>query len=159
MPGFLAGLRVDRDSSTGVVLATNTTYGLDPTLGDELVELLEAHAPPPVPVWQPTAPPGEAMELVGTWYWGPTPIGVSAVGEELRLEPLAERGRASPFHLHADGRWIGLHGYYAGEVLRPVRRDDGTISHLDLASFILTRTPYDPTAEVPGGVDPGGWTA
>jgi hypothetical protein len=26
-----------------------------------------------------------------------------------------------------------------------------------LASFVFTRTPYDPVAEVPGGIDPAGW--
>ncbi len=36
---------------------------------------------------------------------------------------------------------------------------DGSLSHLDLASFRLTRTPYDAAADVPGGVDEGGWTA
>ena len=29
---------------------------------------------------------------------------------------------------------------------------------LDLASFRLTRTPYDPGADVPGGVDEAGWS-
>ena len=38
-----------------------------------------------------------------------------------------------------------------------VRRPDGVASHLDLASFRFTRTPYDPDADVPGGVDEGGW--
>jgi hypothetical protein len=28
---------------------------------------------------------------------------------------------------------------------------------LDVASFVFTRTPYDPAAEVPGGLDPDGW--
>jgi hypothetical protein len=40
--------------------------------------------------------------------------------------------------------------------LRPLGAP-GRISHLDLASFCLTRTPYDPVADVPGGVDPAGW--
>jgi hypothetical protein len=30
---------------------------------------------------------------------------------------------------------------------------------LELASFIFTRTPYDPHADVPGGLDPKGWHA
>ena len=65
--------------------------------------------------------------------------------------------RASRFRPEADGSWTGLDGYYAGETLRVVRRPDGTTSHLDLNTFVLTRTPYDPGAPVPGGVDPAGW--
>jgi hypothetical protein len=37
------------------------------------------------------------------------------------------------------------------------RRPDGSVSHLDIASFRFTRTPYDPDADIPGGVDPDGW--
>jgi hypothetical protein len=29
--------------------------------------------------------------------------------------------------------------------------------HLDLGTFVFTRTPYDPMGPVPGGVDEGGW--
>jgi hypothetical protein len=39
-----------------------------------------------------------------------------------------------------------------------VRRADGWVTHLDLASFRFTRTPYDPAADVPGGVDDLGWS-
>ncbi len=42
-------------------------------------------------------------------------------------------------------------GYHAGEELKVVRRADGTIGHLDVATFIYTRTPYDPDAPIPGG--------
>ena len=57
----------------------------------------------------------------------------------------------------ATDEWLGLDSYYAGEPLRVVRRGDGSVSHLDLASFRFTRTPYDPQADVPGGVDERGW--
>jgi D-alanyl-D-alanine carboxypeptidase len=32
-----------------------------------------------------------------------------------------------------------------------VRRADGMISHLVCSTFVLTRTPYDPSAPIPGG--------
>jgi hypothetical protein len=32
-----------------------------------------------------------------------------------------------------------------------VRNDDGSVNHLDVATFIHTRTPYDPAAPIPGG--------
>jgi hypothetical protein len=46
---------------------------------------------------------------------------------------------------------VGLDGYFAGETLRldPVA--------LNLATFVFTRTPYDPAAPVPGGVAEAGW--
>ena len=50
-----------------------------------------------------------------------------------------------------DGRVVGTSGYHAGEPLHVVRRADGTVSHLDVATFIYTRTPYDPEAPIPGG--------
>ena len=53
--------------------------------------------------------------------------------------------------------WEGLDGYHTGEPLRVVRRADGSVSHLDLATFRFTRTPYDPDADVPGGIHDLGW--
>ena len=44
-----------------------------------------------------------------------------------------------------------------GERLRIVRDVQGAVSHLEMATFVFTRTPYDPDAPVPGGVDPTGW--
>jgi hypothetical protein len=42
-------------------------------------------------------------------------------------------------------------------MLRVVRRPDGSVSHLDLASFVFTREPYERGDAVPGGVDEAGW--
>ena len=33
-----------------------------------------------------------------------------------------------------------------------IRSPDGSVNHLDIATFIFTRTPYDPGAPIPGGV-------
>ena len=38
-----------------------------------------------------------------------------------------------------------------------VVREDGRLVALDLGSFVYSRTPYDPAAPHPGGVDEGGW--
>jgi hypothetical protein len=54
---------------------------------------------------------------------------------------------------------MGLNGYFAGETLRPIRDEEGSLSHLDIGSFVFTREPYDPDAPIPGGVDPEGWRA
>ena len=62
-------------------------------------------------------------------------------------------GRGARFRKAADGSWVGLDGYYAGEPLVWSGDADGPVSHLDLASFRFTRLPYDPERDVPGGVD------
>jgi len=47
--------------------------------------------------------------------------------------------------------FVGTSGYLEGEALRVVRRDDGSASHIEVATFVYTRTPYDPGAPIPGG--------
>ena len=151
MPGFLAGVLVDRAEQTAAVMLTNTTSGVDPLVPGLLADVRAAE-PRLVDAWTPSTPP-VPLELLGTWYWGPTPHALRAqAGGLLHLGPLAGRtGRASRFAPRDDGTWVGLDGYYAGETLR-IAPD-----HLDLATFVFTRTPYDPDAPVPGGVDERGW--
>jgi CubicO group peptidase (beta-lactamase class C family) len=157
MPGFLAAVRVDVASGDGAVVMTNTTAGLGPDLIIDLLDLFAAHDPRPAPSWHAGGVDAELLELAGIWYWGPTPLVLRVRADELELAPLTGPGRASRFRATPDGGWRGLDAYYAGERLRVVRRDDGTVDHLDVASFVLTREPYEPGSDVPGGVDPDGW--
>ena len=156
MPGFLAGLQVARDTGDGVVVMTNTTSSPAPRrLVAAMLAAFEQHEPAPVEPW---AASGDAslLELVGTWHWGSSVLMARIEGPHLVLgEPGVARG--SRFRPVGADAWVGLDGYHEGEPLRIVRRADGTVSHLDLASFRFTRTPYDPDADVPGGVDPAGW--
>src|SRR3954469_7559081 len=150
MPGFLAGVFVDRDEQTGAVSLTNTTSGPDRLVFGLLADLRAAE-PRIVEPWSP-APSPVPLERLGVWYWGPGPHVLRTIGGLLHLGPLPGRsGRASRFSPRADGTWAGLDGYYAGETLR-IAED-----HLDLGTFVFTRTPYDPAAPVPGGVDEDGW--
>ena len=154
MPGFLAGLRVDIESGDGVVILTNTTSGMGLVAPELLKAFVEREPRTPEP-WH-AAGDADVLELVGTWHWGPAVTVAKMVGEHLVLgEPGQARG--SRFARAGHDEWVGLDGYYTGEPLRVVRRPDGTPSHLDLASFRFTRTPYDPEADVPGGVDEAGW--
>ncbi len=157
MPGFLAGLRVRLDGGDGVVVLTNTTDStVVRTLLGDLLQGLSDLEPAPVAPWA-AAGDRSLLELAGTWHWGPATQTARTEGEYLVLgEPGS--GRGSRFRQVAGDEWVGLDGYFTGEPLRVVRRGDGTVSHLDLASFRLTRTPYDPEADVPGGVDEAGWT-
>jgi CubicO group peptidase (beta-lactamase class C family) len=162
MPGFLAALVVDESSSDAAVVMTNATSGLDMTLPGDLLRMLSENEPRTMDPWKPSSDvDGRVLELTGPWYWGTTALVLSVKGDgSLQLDAL-RAGRESAFRrLDADGDlYVGLYGYYAGERLRVVRHADGSLSHLDIGSFVLTRTPYDPAAEVPGGVDPAGWRA
>ena len=151
MPGFLAGVFVDREERTGAVSLANTTSGLDPLVPGLLADLRSAE-PRVVEAWTPSPAP-VPLDRLGVWFWGPAPHVLRALGGGvLHLGPLPGRaGRASRFARGDDGAWVGLDGYYAGEILRFA--DD----HLDLGTFVFTRSPYDPTAPVPGGVDERGW--
>ena len=154
MPGFLAGLRVEIESGDGVVVLTNSTSGMG-AVGSELLTAYVEREPRTPEPWHAAGDPS-ALELVGTWHWGPSVSTARIVGEHLVLgEPGQARG--SRFERVGPDEWLGLDGYHTGEPLRVVRSADGSPSHLDLASFRFTRTPYDPTADVPGGVDDGGW--
>jgi CubicO group peptidase (beta-lactamase class C family) len=145
MPGFLAGLWVDREERTGALALANTTSGLDGGLPAALLADVKAAEPHVVEAWRP-APSPVPVELLGPWYWGPSPYALRAVpGGMLHLGGLGRPGRSSRFRPGPDGTWIGMDGYFAGETLRldPVA--------LNLATFVFTRTPYDPAAPVPGG--------
>ncbi|WP_225844978.1 serine hydrolase [Streptomyces sp. HPF1205] len=158
MPGFLAALWVSVEDGVGALALANCTSG--PKVGTLAADLLEivADAEPGFPApWRP-APSLDAglLDLAGPWYWGTAPFAVRVrASGELHLAPLTGQGRGSRFHVEHDGTWTGLEGYYAGETLRAVRREDGSVSHLDLGSFVFTREPYDPKAPVPGGFP--GW--
>jgi CubicO group peptidase (beta-lactamase class C family) len=157
MPGFLAGLSITQDGDA-VVVFCNATVGLT-DLGDDLLRILADKEPRLADEWAPKPSPDGTLELLGAWYWGPAAYVLVAHGTELELTTPLGGGRASRFTPQGPDAWIGLDGYHAGEPLRAVRRDDGSVSHLDLGSFVFTRTPYEPDAGVPGGVDPGGWRA
>ncbi|MDC5698548.1 beta-lactamase family protein [Intrasporangium calvum] len=155
MPGFLAGLRVDVESGDGLVSFTNSTAGpFGPQVSALLTEFMAREPKLPEP-WHAAGDPG-VLELVGLWHWGPSVTLATAVGDQLLLGAPGE-GRGSRFERVGPDEWRGLDGYHLGEPLRVVRGADGSVSHLDLQSFRFTRTPYDPDADVPGGVDERGW--
>nr|WBO79087.1 beta-lactamase family protein [Streptomyces sp. SBE_14.2] len=160
LPGFLATMLFSESDDIGAVVLTNCTSGPMPALiAGDLVRIV-AEAEPRIPEpWRPLAEVDPAvLELAGQWYWGTHAFALRVSADGLvSLEPLSGRGRRSRFRANGDGTWTGLEGYYAGELLRAVRRPDGTVSHLDLGSFVFTRQPYEEGAGVPGGVDPEGW--
>ncbi|WP_129308052.1 serine hydrolase domain-containing protein [Streptomyces sp. L2] len=160
LPGFLANLVISVEDDVAAVVLTNCTSGpLVGAVGADLVRIV-AEAEPRIPdPWRPLRDvEPEVLELAGPWYWGTNAFALRVTADRLlSLGPLSGPGRRARFRANPDGTLTGLEGYYAGEPLRPVRRSDGSLSHLDLGSFIFTREPYDTEAPVPGGVDPEGW--
>ncbi|WP_328361118.1 beta-lactamase family protein [Streptomyces sp. NBC_00445] len=160
LPGFLANLTMSvEDDVAAVVLANCTSGPLLGSVGADLVRIV-ADAEPRIPEpWRPLPEVDRsALQLTGQWYWGTHAFALRLTAAEgVSLEPLSGTGRRSRFRSNGDGTWTGLEGYYAGELLRAVRRADGTVDHLDLGSFVFTRQPYDEGASVPGGVDREGW--
>ncbi|MFC4034121.1 serine hydrolase domain-containing protein [Streptomyces polygonati] len=159
MPGFLAALWVSAEEGVGALALANCTSG--PAVSAIAADLLAitADAEPGLPTpWRPADPVDPALlELAGPWYWGTSAFALRVRGGgELHLAPLTGQGRGSRFHVEHDGTWTGREGYYAGETLRVVRQVDGSVSHLDIGSFVFTRRPYDPSDPVPGGF-PGWW--
>ncbi|RZS87194.1 CubicO group peptidase (beta-lactamase class C family) [Motilibacter rhizosphaerae] len=157
MPGFLASFLVDAEQQTASIVMANATSGLDGTIGADLLDLLKEREPYVVPAWRAVPEQPGDLEIAGPWYWGVTPLAVRLRGlDALDLVPLGPAGRGARF-VRVDGAWVGLDGYYAGETLRVVRTPEGAVSHLDLATFVLTREPYEPAAVQPGGVEAPGW--
>ncbi|MGW2701333.1 serine hydrolase domain-containing protein [Streptomyces sp. NPDC001340] len=160
LPGFLANLTISvEDDVAAVVLANCTSGPLLGAVGADLVRIV-AEAEPRIPEpWRPLREVDpDVLELAGQWYWGTHAFALRVMADGLlALAPLTGGGRRARFRSNGDGTWTGLEGYYAGELLRPVRRPDGSLIHLDLGSFVFTRQPYEVGAEVPGGVDPKGW--
>ncbi len=145
LPGFLAGMFADARSGVGAVVLTNATYGLDPET--TCAALIQASAPaeaPTGPVADDTSP---AVELSGGWFWGNVPFELVATAEGIALVVGTNVSRFA--ELGADG-YRGVNGYWAGERLEVHRDPDGTPRYLEVVTFVLTRTPYDTTAPIPG---------
>ena len=160
MPGFIGVVRIDADTGDAAVALSSGTSGLTGSaFAGDLLRILAENDPPARPEWTAASIADGALELVGTWYWGPVAFLVSVAEDMLEFRVAGSGARAFRFRPGDDGGWTGVDDYFAGEPLRAVRGPDGRVVALDLASHTYTRLPYDEAAPVPGGVDPGGWRA
>lgn len=150
MPGFVAACFVDRVRRNGVVALSNAMTGMGAVVtANTLLAELEASEPTVPPPWRPnTRVPDEYADLLGVWHWGNTMHVFELEGEDLVVRL---RGLLQYRYRLRDGGIMGVEGYQNGEELKVVRNPDGTVNHLDLATFVFTRTPYDPAAPIPGG--------
>lgn len=150
MPGFVASCFVDRIRRTGFVAFANAMTGLPASgIATTLAEELEASEPTIPAAWKPsTDVPEVVRDVLGVWHWGPTPWVFGWEGDQL----VCRRNGVVGYRYRLDGdRLVGTAGYQNGETLHVVRNDDGSVNHLNLATFIFTRTPYDTDAPIPGG--------
>jgi CubicO group peptidase (beta-lactamase class C family) len=157
MPGFVGVLRIDAKSQDAAIALCNSTAGFGGSLPADLLRVLAENVPVSPAEWAPGGADADTVEMLGTWYWGPAQFTLALAGGALELRAAGGRAQAFRFRRRADGTWTGVDGYHAGEPLVPARGPDGHVVSLDLGSFVYTRTPYDPAAEVPGGVDAQGW--
>lgn len=159
MPGFQASLFIDPVDRDGVVVLANATTGLPSDAMPAILlggEPVDAHPlTRAVDPWVPsTDVPSLVRELLGVWFWGNTAVELRWHNQRLHLRALASGELSDVFALTGDGRVVGEQGYHRGERLHVVRRDgadEGAVSHLECATFVYTRTPYDPRAPIPGG--------
>ena len=143
MPGFQAGVFVDPQRRDGVIVLCNATTGLSYEVTPRV--FLGGSDGPQVPPWVPTERVPEAVRpVLGVWFWGNTAIELRWQNERLEMRALNSLDVSEAFELR-DGRIVGVSGYHRGETLhvRP--------SHLECATFVYTRRPYDPEAPIPGG--------
>ena len=153
MPGFLAGLLVDRVRRTGAAVLANGTSGLRcEGLPMDLLAMLEEMEPTVVDAWQPArSVPEPAAEILGVWHWGNTAYGFGWEDGRVVARQLGSGQTSHVFAPAEDGTFVGTSGYHHGETLRVIRNDDGRVTHLLCATFVYTRLPYDPSAPIPGG--------
>jgi hypothetical protein len=119
---------------------SNGTLGATPMLASTIVDTLEELEPPLPAEWVPEPIVLGADELLGLWYWGNTPMTFAVHSGHLVIDHVVPGRRTRLVRETADA-WRCLDHYYAGELLRVERSDDGTISHLDLITYRLTRAP------------------
>jgi CubicO group peptidase (beta-lactamase class C family) len=142
MPGFLAGLLVDPAQRAASIALANATLGGSAALPDRLLDLLSEHEPPMPEPWRPEPVVDGADELVGDWFWGAVPTGI-AVQDGMLVVNVGKGGRASRMTPSGIDTWRGLDAYFAGETLSVLRDDAGEVRSLQLATFELTRRPYE----------------
>jgi CubicO group peptidase (beta-lactamase class C family) len=145
MPGFLAGLVVQRAERTGAVVLTNTGAQAAPaTLALDLAEAALDAIPRTPPPWVPGdgAPPG-LEPLLGRWWTEGDEVVLACRGGRFQAELVGgPEGRNVSF-LEPDGddRWRVAEGRERGELLLAVRDAGGTVTKLYFATYPLTREP------------------
>lgn len=161
MPGFQAAVRVDRADRTGTVMLLNcTTPSAVDGLEDPFDILAEYEPRIPEPWVAAADVPEQLLALTGSWFWGTSEGILRVLGDgSLKIEHVSGMMPTSRFDRADAGAdtWIGREADFRGETMRVIRGTDGTVTHLEIATYVLTRRPYQPGEVIPGGLDAGSW--
>ncbi|MFE0588214.1 serine hydrolase domain-containing protein [Micromonospora echinospora] len=146
MPGYVAALLVHRPSRTGIVGFANVynfRAGGIGSLGLEVLTTVLDAEPTRATPWRPAAapPPAEVAELTGRWWWMGHPTDVTWDGGAGHLVAYRRGERMLRFTPEGPDRWRGCSAEEDGEVLTVLRDGSGRAVALDVATFVLTRTP------------------
>ena len=159
VPGFVSALWVSNNGTASVALANATSPYSIGQLAADLIAIADHHEPAFPPEWRPMRDAHQdLLAFTGIWYWGPIPHLLRLHPDDaLSLTPASGHDAPLWFRANGDGTWTGRNGYHAGETLRLLTHPDGSLSHLDIGTYIFTREPYDKSAPIPGGTDSSGW--
>lgn len=146
MPGFLAGLAVDRATSIGAVVLAGASTGaraeeLALDLATIVLDATEAAVPE---VWRPDASaPAELAPLLGVWWVEGNEHVVRYTGGRLEVELVGgPAGRStSVLAVEAADTFRVVEGREQGEVVRVVRDTAGAVEKLYFAAYPMTRSP------------------
>jgi hypothetical protein len=145
MPGFLTGLAVRRPEKVGAVVLANTSAGADPgSLAVDMALTVVDDDPDLPEPWRPGPPvPASVEELLGIWWSEGSQYVFSANDGHLeaRLTGAPRTSEPSVFAEEGADRFRVVSGREAGEQLRVVRGDDGSVDKLYWATYPVTRDP------------------
>jgi hypothetical protein len=150
MPGFGAGLAVERAGGVAVAVCGNAWAVLDGSAlaADGVVAVLEGA--PGVPAgWRPEPVPSGLTELTGPWYYRGAPWLGYLVSGRLHLRAAADPAgtRADSYEPVAPDRFRGTAGGNLGETLVVRRDDSGRPVLLEVATWRYVRDPDDPLGD------------
>jgi CubicO group peptidase (beta-lactamase class C family) len=145
MPGFLAGLAVDREQRTGAVVLTSASTGARAEdLGLDLACAALEALPRERTTWRPDegAPP-DIGPLLGRWWTEGNELVLSYREGRFQAELVngPEGRRVSWFAQEAPDRFRVVEGRERGEQLRVVRDEQGDARKLYFATYPVTREP------------------
>jgi CubicO group peptidase (beta-lactamase class C family) len=145
MPGFLAGIAVRRKEQVGAVAFANTSAGADPEgLAIDLALTVVDRDPAEPDAWRPGPDvPAAVEELVGVWWSEGSQFVFSARQGRLeaRAADLPPGKEPASFELVERDLFRAVAGREHGELLRVVRRPDGSVDKLYWATYPFTRDP------------------
>lgn len=150
MPGYLAVVAAHRATRTAVIAFANA-YTLRGeaigALGRRILTEVLDREPVRTTAWRPApTPPAEIAPLCGRWWWMGREYDAAWQPDsgELVITSVTTPGQAAwRFAPNGADRWIGRSGMNDGEVLLVRRDTHGTVTALDIATFVFTRSPDD----------------